>query len=418
MCDTLVALSNSTANRSVLFAKNSDREPYEAQALLHVGRQSYSEPDMACTYRRIPQVAETYECILSKPFQMWGAEMGVNEWGLAIGNEAVFTKVKFDKQQVGLTGMDILRLALERCRTADEAVNAMTSLLEMYGQDACGGYRNRKFYYHNSFLIADPSEAWVVETAGRAWVSEKVKDIRSISNRLSIDTAERLSEGAKANASRHRWWNGREPFSFRKSYSDWLYTTAGRAASRQAKTTSACKRQEGKVDAAACMNILQTHNIDHPSFQPSRANTGSVCMHATGLLNPSQTTGSMVAELRTDGPHTVWLTGTSMPCLSVYVPYFPGTATLKNMIQPLAEPDESLWWQAEKLHRWICRDYRSRRMLFEEQRVQLQRDFLESEKILIARKASPSNLEQFSNECLSRVLMMIRRWSSAISGEK
>ena len=417
MCDTLVALSNSTANCSVLLAKNSDREPDEAQGLLHVGKQSHSEPDVACTYRRIPQVAETYECILSKPFQMWGAEMGVNEWGLAIGNEAVFTKVKFDKKQAGLTGMDMLRLALERCRTADEAVNTITSLLEQYGQDACGGYRNRKFYYHNSFLVADPAEAWVVETAGRAWCAERVKDIRSISNRLSIDTADRLSEEARANAAHRGWWNGQEPFSFRKSYSDWLYTTVGRAAARQTTTTSACKRLEGKIDAAVCMNILQTHNIDHPAFQPSRANTSSVCMHATGMLNPSQTTCSMVAELRTGGPHTVWLTGTSMPCLSLYVPYFPGTSTLNEMIQPLAEPDESLWWQAEKLHTWICRDYRSRRMLFEEQRLQLQRDFLERERILTAGKASLSELEQFSNECLRMALMMIRRWSASVNEE-
>ncbi len=33
MCDTLVALGNSTKNKTVLFAKNSDREPNEAQIL-------------------------------------------------------------------------------------------------------------------------------------------------------------------------------------------------------------------------------------------------------------------------------------------------------------------------------------------------------------------------------------------------
>ena len=34
MCDTLVALGNSTADGSVIFAKNSDRDPNEAQGVL------------------------------------------------------------------------------------------------------------------------------------------------------------------------------------------------------------------------------------------------------------------------------------------------------------------------------------------------------------------------------------------------
>ncbi len=118
MCDTLVALGNSTADGSVIFAKNSDREPNEAHELVLIPRASHpAGSTVSCTYIDIPQVAETFAVLLAKPFWIWGAEMGANEKGVAIGNEAVFTKVPMEKQP-GLIGMDFLRLALERAATA------------------------------------------------------------------------------------------------------------------------------------------------------------------------------------------------------------------------------------------------------------------------------------------------------------
>lgn len=77
---------------------------------------------------------------------MWGAEMGLNEFGLAIGNEAVFTRVKMKKINSGLPGMDLLSLALERSKNAREAIDAITGFLELYGQDPCGGYKNKSSY--------------------------------------------------------------------------------------------------------------------------------------------------------------------------------------------------------------------------------------------------------------------------------
>jgi dipeptidase len=410
MCDTLVALPSVTKSGHLLLAKNSDREPDEAQAIIHISHQYHTEKNLTCTYIEIPQVEETYECIVSKPFQMWGAEMGANEQGLVIGNEAVFTKVKFDKQNKGLTGMDLLRLALERCKNAEEAVTCITVLLEQYGQDANGGYKNQNFYYHNSFIIADQHQAWVLETAGRSWAAEKVKDIRSISNKLSIDHADQLSRDATSFALRERWWKEESPFSFQKAYSDWFYTRMGRAASRQTCTTSLGKQHLGQLTANDCIQILQTHNLDEDHFKPSKANTGSVCMHATSLLNPSNTTGSMVAEIRSSLPHTVWLTGTAHPCLSIYIPFYFGTKVLNDFQQPSAQPDDSLWWRAEKLHRWINKDYQNRKPLINEERIALQNKFIETEASLMKSGVTLPVLESFSNDCLTKVSEAIQKW--------
>ncbi len=413
MCDTFIALPHVTQNHHLIPSKNSDREPDEPQALLHVSRKVHAESNLQCTFIQIPQIRETYECILSKPFQMWGAEMGVNEFGLAIGNEAVFTKVKFQKKNQGLTGMDLLRLALERCKNSFEAIECITSLLELYGQDACGGYRNKNFYYHNSFLIADPKEAWVLETAGREWAIEKVKDIRSISNGLTISNADRISDTAKSNAASKGWWKVDDHFNFAKAYSDWLYTTVGRASRRQACTTELSMAKRNHLNVSDCMRILQTHNHEDDFFTPRKANTGSICMHATGMLNPSSTTGSMVAEIRSENaPHTVWLTGTSTPCLSVYLPFFMGTSTLEGFLQPGAVHDHSLWWRAEQLHRWICKDYRKRKALINDERLQLQETFVTKEKVMMLERPSRKELEKFSNDCLQEFNDALACWST------
>ena len=127
MCDTIGVLRGSYA----LFGKNSDRSPNEAQVTELYPARIYDGDEVACTYRLIPQAKETLSVLLSRPVWMWGAEIGVNEAGVAIGNEAVFTKGKYGAPS--LTGMDLLRLGLERAESAERAVNVIIELLETYG---------------------------------------------------------------------------------------------------------------------------------------------------------------------------------------------------------------------------------------------------------------------------------------------
>jgi dipeptidase len=400
MCDTLVAPPAFTRSGNLILGKNSDREPLETQAVAHFCKAFPKEKELQCTYLKIPQVQETHEVILSKPFQMWGAEMGVNEYGLVIGNEAVFTNVKFDKKQVGLTGMDLLRLGLERCKKAMEAVICITDLLSEHGQNACGGYQNKDFYYHNSFLIADHSEAFILETAGKSWAYKRVTGIGSISNSLSIGEDFEAIHLEKEARTFQRIF-AEKGTSFRGKFSDLLYTKLGRAAGRQACTTGFLEKREMGIEAATFFEALRQHNLPEGKFTPKKATTGSICMHATGMTNPSDTTGSMVAEIRKNQAHTVWLTATSHPCMSVYLPLYFGGNDTGALLNPGAEPDQSLWWKAKSLHQWIEKDYRKRQPEIRKELDAIQAIWLDQEKTLLHDHPFNSDLLKFSNGCIS-----------------
>jgi len=220
MCDTLVATPAVTRDGVMLFGKNSDREPNEAQVLEFLpGGDHPAGSRVKCTYIDIPQVKHTWSVVLSRPFWMWGAEMGFNEHGLAIGNEAIFAREPVIKEKT-LTGMDLLRLALERAVTAREAVEVITALVAEYGQGGNGGFQ-QPLYYHNSFLMADAQEAWVLEVVGRQWAARQVRGMYAISNRLTIETEWDLASPDLVNHAVERGWcKRRSDFNFARDYSD------------------------------------------------------------------------------------------------------------------------------------------------------------------------------------------------------
>ena len=102
-----------------------------------------------------------------------------------IGNEAVWNILSNPDHDLvtRLLGMDLLRLGLERGRSAREALTVITDLLARHGQGGQCSDIVPDFSYHNSFLIADRAEAWVLETADTFWVAERVTSgVRNISN--------------------------------------------------------------------------------------------------------------------------------------------------------------------------------------------------------------------------------------------
>lgn len=419
MCDTLVALGNSTADGATLFGKNSDREPNEAHELLYIPAAHHKPGSMVkCTYIEIPQVEQTFTVLLAKPFWMWGAEMGTNEHGLTIGNEAVFTKVPYEKEG-GLLGMDLLRLALERCKTAEDALHLLTGLLEEHGQGGNAGYEH-KLFYHNSFILADPSEAWVLETAGHQWAASKVKEIRTISNIITIENEWDLaSDDLVSYAVERGWCKGRDDFNFTRNYSDFLYTTYGFGYERHCRTTNLLQAKKGKLTPQDVTAVLRDHG-EHAgeNWSPDRKLMGmTVCAHAGwGPFRGSQSVGSMVSHLASD-VQTHFVTGTSAPCTSVFKPVWVEEVKSPDFgPAPTAKYDEAArFWQHEALHRSLLRDYATLMPEFKERRDALENQFIEN--ALALSKAGVEKRSEFSARCFLEADVAEAEWYDEIKSK-
>jgi dipeptidase len=427
MCDTLVAVGDATADGSVILAKNSDRQPNEAHVLSHVPRANHAAGDTAkCTYIDVPQVPETYDVLLSKPFWIWGCEMGANECGVSIGNEAVFTREPYDKEP-GLIGMDMARLALERAGTARKALDVIVDLLETYGQGGNCGFRHKE-YYHNAFVIADPTEAWVLETAGSHWAAERVRGVRTISNGLTIGSEWDLaSPGLVEHAIEKGRCKSRDDFHFARCYSDRIYTNLDGCKARQRRSTELLEAQRGRITVETMMDALRDHgpqSTDDPAWNPSKGLLmDTLCVHASmGPLRPSQTTGAMVAHLTPD-LQTLWLTGTSATCTGIFKPVYldgAGLPLLGSKPTGIYDP-QSLWWTHERLHRTVIRDYASRMHLYREQREVLEASFVLEAEELRARLRSvnsaerPARLKRFTVSCFDRAADATARWTNTVS---
>jgi dipeptidase len=423
MCDTVVALGSVTADGVTIFGKNSDREPNEAHHLLRVPRARHAPGSMVkCTYIEIPQVEETCEVLLAKPFWIWGAEMGANEHGVAIGNEAVFAKVPYEKRP-GLIGMDFIRLALERARTAREALDVITSLLEQYGQGGNCGFQH-KLYYHNSFIIADPADAWVLETAGYHWAAEQVKGIRTISNGLTIGSEWDLaSDDLVSHAVRRGWCKGRDDFHFARCYSDFVYTTFSFSRGRQSCTTDLLGRSRGGISVETVLRALRAHGPAGPTdpdaaagWDPAHTITGSyVCQHAGwGPIRGSQSTGSMVSHLAPD-VQTHFLTATSAPCTSIFKPVWMGVDLPDTGPQPSGTYDEAtLYWRHEMLHRATLRSYAARLPLYAAERDALEHRFVEE--AMARRSAPPEERATYSARCFADADAAEQQWTARVLG--
>ena len=330
MCDTFGIKMSWAGKDASIFGKNSDREPDETQVIVSHPANSYnSKEELECTYIKIPQAVKINAVLLSKPFWIWGAEMGVNEKGVVIGNEALFTKVK-PENKAGLIGMDLLRLALERGGSAREAADVIVKLLKEYGQSGPCGYRDKSFSYMNSFLLMDKNDILVLETLGRDYALKSHKSYATISNAITLGKdwdESSFPTGTDIN-----------------SFGDSLFTYFAGGLSRRKCNQHSIELGKGGLTAISAFGFLRSHNR-------GLAFNSDVCMHASGsLIRRSQTTGSMVVLLDGEGMLKIFVTAGSSPCVTPFKPVVPNHLPADITKGGDSYDSSSFWWRHERFH--------------------------------------------------------------------
>lgn len=162
----------------------------------------------------IPEALETYNVIGN-----------INEYQVSIGE----TTYGGREEMVDSTGLidygSLIYLALQRSKTAREAIKVMTSLTETYGYYSSG----------ETFTICDPNEAWIMEMMGKGpgskgvvWVAVRIPDnaICAHANQSRITTFSQYKKGDVMYskdvikfAREKGWYNGKDKdFSWRDTY--------------------------------------------------------------------------------------------------------------------------------------------------------------------------------------------------------
>ena len=378
-CDTMVALGGATENGQTLFAKNSDRPKDECQPLELRERRRHTKSARArCQFLTIPQAEETFQHVGSRPHWCWGYEHGFNEHQVVIGNEGLGSKFEFEEPK--LIGMELLRLGLERGRTAEEAVEVMTDLTSTHGQGKFNNAEGTRTY-DNGYIVADPNEAYVIETAGHHWAVKEVSDNIGISNVYSVEEDYvRLSPDCRQIAEEQGWWDaGTESFSFAGAFSKASNRNEGSGAMRRARSCAVLNMKKGDIEARTMMDLLSDHsdgNYPDEPFKKDQGSKGGICVHTDEGVSAA----SLVADLCSDGSRLpIYWCSFYSPCLGVFFPIFiEGTLPEVLGVGESQESWRSPWWRFHKLAHLAAEDPEERIPALRQEWSGIQQQFFET----------------------------------------
>lgn len=363
-CTTMLAQGKSLKDgKGTMIMKNRDQG---ATALCEVTVQASSDHPSDAIYEAanidIPQVSKTYKFVGNRTAGRWGLGMGINEYQVIVADNDAPSRDYLDFE-AGLHDNDMIRLILERAKTAREGVEIATKLVEKYGQ-AWNGIM---------FEIGDPNELWVVEVTGHRWAAKKyVNTVSARANQYQIEDDYDLCSADLVSFAIKQGWvdKNAKKINFKKVYNvlegypsdndlskrtpvEKMYTTE----MRYQRALSIMKNNFGKITMDTMMTASRDHYDTYTLPSGKVVNTNQVpfysteyaqwedhefvkqfpkedvvksnlyirgvCSHDLGW-GRTVSSGLLVARPNVPNELGLMLHSFSPPCNSVYVPFYVG----------------------------------------------------------------------------------------------
>ncbi len=360
-CTTILAGKSVTEDGSVMHGHNEDMGFSASGRLWSVGAATHKKGDMIeVPYQKIAQQKETYQYwasgnTLSSTGLGVSAEtrpydsilVGMNQWGVAMSCNWMWSK-EGNMPEEGIRRYAIRQLILERAKTAKGAVKIIGDFIDQHGQADWGGL---------TYCLADPNEAWIVETTTKNWVAKRIKDdeIWVIANRFTIGKDyEMSSKGLVAFAKQKGWYDpAKGDFSFRDVYGRPEKMNQAYDKDREARVKRLLESKKGILTTEDLFLVLRdryegTSKYTRP-LQDEIWREVSEGRVIPRTISTNLCQSSSVAQLRSDIPVEVgavmWY-AMAAPHYSGYFPVYAGATTIPEEFSNVnsAYSPDSAWW--------------------------------------------------------------------------
>jgi hypothetical protein len=201
--DMMVALPRATADHVTLFGHNCNRPIGEPRALERIPGRCYAAGERIRTpHLSLPQVRNTFTVLGARFAGRWGFTHGINERGVVAG--ATSLKTRLASFEPGLTGPDLVRLALERSSSALHAIDVVTDLVSRHGP---GVWATEEDEGDPVLMIADGSEAYLLTACATYWAVQEIREVRAQCDVCQLrQDWDRISPGLADLAITRGWW--------------------------------------------------------------------------------------------------------------------------------------------------------------------------------------------------------------------
>lgn len=365
MCFAVVVGRDASADGSVLFGHNEQNTGWNIINYRRIPRLRHDAGIRLENGAIVTDIKESYAFLWSEMPTREFSDNYFNEWGVAVAGNGCPTReddldaltARGDISEGGI-GYLLPRLIAMGARTAREGVELAGRLVSRYGYTATG----------RTLTIADPNEAWVLSLArGKRWLARRVPDdgvvvIPNIHIIDAVDLADRANVVCAPDlveyAVRRGWHDpaaGR-PFSFRDAFNappspttmqhrhgcdsrQWhgqALLTGSHAALTDRTELPFAVRPQRKLTVADVAAVLRSHldgtdydwRAQSPQRSPHHPEDGIDDSFAREACNIA-TQESVIFQLRAWLPRPVGCVAwraTSVPCTSVYTPWYLGIA--------------------------------------------------------------------------------------------